>query len=57
MILKREHSSSKSQLLEVLKEQDAASLGLSVLWVDDYKEIPDLIKEIKPVNHPSSAPK
>jgi hypothetical protein len=34
-----------SQLLE---EQDANALGLNVIWIDDFKEIPILLDEVAP---------
>ena len=42
-ILKRSSNSSKNRMMESLREQDAASLGISILWVNEYEEIPKLI--------------
>lgn len=46
VILKREESSSKTRLLESLREQDAASLGLSILWIDSYSDLPNILKRL-----------
>lgn len=34
------------ELAKLLEEQDANELGLNVLWVDDFSEIPDIIRKI-----------
>jgi hypothetical protein len=31
---------------EILEEQDSKNLGLNTLWVDDYSEIPQFLKEL-----------
>jgi hypothetical protein len=46
VILKRSSDSSRNRMMESLREQDAASLGISILWVDEFGEIPRLIKSI-----------
>ena len=34
----------RTQIL--LEEQDANSLGLNVLWIDNFDEIPDILRRI-----------
>jgi hypothetical protein len=34
-------------LARLLEEQDANALGINVIWVDDYNQIPDLIRSIR----------
>lgn len=46
VVLKRNPNSSRNRMMESLREQDAASLGISILWVEEYDEIPNLIKSI-----------
>ncbi len=45
-ILKRSIDSSKNRLMESLREQDAASLGITIIWVDDFDDIPVLIRAL-----------
>ena len=45
-ILKRSSDSSKNRMMESLREQDAASLGISILWVNEFREIPLLIRSL-----------
>lgn len=42
------HSDKKViPILENIEEQDANNLGFNVIWVNDYKEIPDILLEIQ----------
>jgi hypothetical protein len=34
-------------LARLLEEQDANALGVNVIWVDDYDEIPELLRSIR----------
>lgn len=45
-ILKRNSDSSRNRMMESLREQDAASLGISILWVDEFEDIPVLIRSL-----------
>lgn len=45
-VLKRNSDSSKNRMMESLREQDAASLGVSILWVDEFEDIPKLIRSL-----------
>lgn len=46
MIQKRDSKSSRNRLIESLKEQDAASLGLSIIWTETFNDIPIIIRDI-----------
>jgi hypothetical protein len=35
------------QIAETLESQDANNLGLDVIWVDDFREIPLLLRELR----------
>lgn len=35
------------KLVEVFEENDAASFGVSLIWVNEYDEIPDILKKIR----------
>lgn len=45
-IQKRKDPTDRNTLIESLQEQDAAGLGLGILWVNDYSEIPTILKQI-----------
>ncbi len=46
IIMKKTNESSVSEIATMLFEQDAASLGLNVIWCSNYSEIPGLLKSI-----------
>lgn len=46
IIQKRKDSSVRNTLIETLQEQDAAGLGLGIIWVNNYEDIPKVILEI-----------
>lgn len=33
-------------VLQSIEEQDANNLGFNVIWINDYKEIPEILLEI-----------
>lgn len=45
-VLKRSSNSSRNRMMESLREQDAASLGITILWVNEFDEIPTLIQSL-----------
>jgi len=36
---------------KLLEEQDANTLGLNVIWIDDFSEVPNILDEITDENH------
>jgi hypothetical protein len=36
---------------KLLEEQDANALGLNVIWIDDFAEVPKILDEITVENH------
>lgn len=46
LIQAREGENSKSKLIESLRYKDAANLGLTTIWVDEYDDVPDLLRSI-----------
>ncbi|GGX97526.1 TIR domain-containing protein [Massilia dura] len=42
----RQHSALDQRILRILEEQDANGLGLNVIWINDYTEIPGLLLQI-----------
>jgi hypothetical protein len=35
-----------ANIIELLEEQDANNLGLNIIWIDNYGEIPDIINRL-----------
>lgn len=46
IIMKNSNANSVADIATMLFEQDAASLGLNVIWCSNYSEIPSLLKSI-----------
>ncbi len=46
IIMKKSNDNSVDDIATMLFEQDAASLGLNVIWCSNYSEIPSLLKSI-----------
>jgi hypothetical protein len=42
----KQHSALDQRIIRILEEQDANGLGLNVIWVNDYAEIPVLLHQI-----------
>jgi len=42
-----EVSAELVKLMEEFEENDAFSFGVGIIWVDDYKNIPEILKEIR----------
>jgi hypothetical protein len=40
------HGDRVDKAIEILEEQDAAALGLNVIWLDEYAELPELLQAI-----------
>jgi hypothetical protein len=34
------------EIVEMLEETDASNLGMNVIWIDDYNEIPAILKGV-----------
>ena len=34
------------EVSKLLNEQDANALGLNVIWIDDFSELPEVLREI-----------
>jgi hypothetical protein len=49
-IIKKEPSggddSTLRKVAKLLEEQDANTLGLNVIWVTDFSEIPDILRRV-----------
>lgn len=46
IILKRTNLGAASSSIDYIRNSDALSLGLSVIWIDDFDEIPNLLSSI-----------
>jgi hypothetical protein len=43
---KTKKSDALGRVLRILQEQDANSLGLNVIWAEEYEDIPRVLEEI-----------